>query len=552
MLAPIMPGGLVCGYNATQNFPVLYVPNLQAAVDPITDYFNYGMCAKSCPGSAGASVECYDQAECDKYTVYETNQALDYCLPTAQAIADLATPQSGGSFDSSNYFVSMYESRWVVLVSIFISLFVALIYIKLMDWFAVYIAWITIVVIEVSLACLGYFAYAYSSLIEDNHGGESTSQSTSLFWIGITCWILASLYALMMCCNMRSLRISIAVIETAADFFADTKRIAFVPLLYFCVWCGIFVFWLWGLAGVASITDSEITVTSVQFQQKDVHRGENTNWLIAGMVMGMVWVSMFLLACNEFAIICASVTWYFSRKDIPDDDGIPGDADVWKGFVWTFRYNCGTLALGSFILTIVWLIRAIFEYIGEKVHDASAGNKCTECLLCCIRCCLDCFDRFIRYLNRNAYIYCAIASESFCPSALHSFLLILKNMAKFAFVENIADAFMFLAKTFIAVLTTLAGYSLLPVMTDIRVDPVLPCCFIFAFAYLVACQFISIFDVSANTILQCYLFDADIAGSAGLDMRHVPKSLVKFLQLQGDSGAQVNASTKLIDNNGMM
>jgi len=216
----------------------------------------------------------------------------------------------------------------------------------------------------------------------------------------------------------------------------------------------------------------------------------------------MVWLSAFIIACNEFAVICASATWYFSRKDIADSDGIPGDADVWKGFWWSFRYQMGTLAFGSLLLTLVWIIRSLFEYIGEKLHEATAGNKCTECLLCCMRCCLDCFDRFIRYLNRNAYIYCAITSESFCPSALHSFLLILKNSAKFAFVEGIADAFMFLAKTFIAVSTTLCGYFLLPPMTQpVEVDPTMPCIFIFIFAYLVASQFISIFDVSANTIL---------------------------------------------------
>jgi len=267
---------------------------------------------------------------------------------------------------------------------------------------------------------------------------------------------------------------------------------------------------------------------------KNVNRSSDTNWMIALMVLGMVWISSFIIACNEFAVICASATWYFSRKDIPDDDGIPGDSDVMKGFWWTFRYNMGTLALGSFLLTLVWIIRAIFEYIGEKVHQATGGNKCTECLLCCIRCCLDCFDRFIRYLNRNAYIYCAITSESFCPSALHSFLLILKNSAKFAFVEGIADGFMFLAKSFIAILTTLCGYFLLGPMTGLKIDPVLPCVFIFVFAYFVACQFISIFDVSANTILQCYLFDQDIAKHHGLDLKHVPASLLKFLAMNGD------------------
>lgn len=63
----------------------------------------------------------------------------------------------------------MYESRWVILTCIGISLVVALMYLKLMDWFAVPIAWITIIVIEVSLASLGYFAYSYSNEIIDNH-----------------------------------------------------------------------------------------------------------------------------------------------------------------------------------------------------------------------------------------------------------------------------------------------------------------------------------------------------------------------------------------------
>jgi len=82
-----------------------------------------------------------------------------------------------------------------------------------------------------------------------------------------------------------------------------------------------------------------------------------------------------------------------------------------------------------------------------------------------MRCCLDCFDRFVRFLNANAYIYCAITSESFCPSALHAFLLILKNAAKFSFVESIAGAFMFLAKMFVAIVTTMIGYVILPPMT---------------------------------------------------------------------------------------
>lgn len=255
--------------------------------------------------------------------------------------------------------------------------------------------------------------------------------------------------------------------------------------------------------------------------------------MIAGMVFGMIWISCWIIAMNEFVIICASATWYFSRKDVYDSDGIPGDSDVWKGMWWSFRYQLGSLALGSGVLAIVWTIRSLFEYIGNKMHKASGENSCTKCLLCCIRCCLDCFDRFIRYLNRNAYIYMAISSESFCPSALHSFLLILKNAAKFAFVEGLSEAFMFLAKFFIAITTTIIGYSLLGPMTQVNTDPTAPCLIIFFFAWLVASKFIAIFETSANTILQCYLFDLDLAKHHNLSMKHVPVTLQKFLDMHG-------------------
>lgn len=68
----------------------------------------------------------------------------------------------------------MYETRWVVFTCIFVSLVLALIYIKLMDWFAVPLAWITIVVIEVSLCVMGYFSYNYAQQVITTNGERTT------------------------------------------------------------------------------------------------------------------------------------------------------------------------------------------------------------------------------------------------------------------------------------------------------------------------------------------------------------------------------------------
>ena len=222
---------------------------------------------------------------------------------------------------------------------------------------------------------------------------------------------------------------------------------------------------------------------------------EATTWSVWYMLFGFLWLVTFLIACNEFVVIVSAITWYFSDKTVPDDDGIPGDSDVSFGFKWSVRYHMGSLAFGSFILAVVWLIRIIFEYVGEKMIDATGNNGCTRCLIGCIRCCLDCFDRFIRYLNRNAFIYMALTGESFCSSALNAFILILKNAAKFAFVEGIADVFMFLAKFFISTSTTALSWLLMGVMTNID-SPYLPLFVIFMLSYLIAPVFIVI-DLAA-------------------------------------------------------
>lgn len=165
MLAPIMTGELICGYDeGVTEYPKLYVPDLDNAVNPsITNFFKESVCVKDCPTkSENNTIDCFDPSMCT-FEVYETHEVIDYCIPAASALANVYNKGEDGTFSTSNYFVSMYESRWVILTSIGISLVVAFIYLKIMDWCAVAIAWITIAVIEISLVALGYFAWAYHS-----------------------------------------------------------------------------------------------------------------------------------------------------------------------------------------------------------------------------------------------------------------------------------------------------------------------------------------------------------------------------------------------------
>jgi len=176
---------------------------------------------------------------------------------------------------------------------------------------------------------------------------------------------LAGIYYILIVCFFKDLRLAIAIIETASDFFADTKRVALVPVVYFGV--AIITFGLWLVCFVSAASMGEISPISVATQTRTVTRSDDETLIVYYMLFGILWIMAFILAANEFAIICAAATWYYSNKDEEDSDGIAGDSDVLEGLSWTYRYHLGSLAFGSLMVAIVWAIRIVFEYLGEKI-----------------------------------------------------------------------------------------------------------------------------------------------------------------------------------------
>ena len=558
LLAPVDQNGNICGYSeGYQNYPHLYIYDITAALTPPYSLTSDTTCIAECPKTMGAVLDCQNQLQCDRvgttYDAYITYDFLGYCVPEKdslpQSVQDNFTEASDQLLNSAGGapLYDIYKSRWVLVSSVFIGIFYAFLYIKFMDWCALQCAWISVITVGLALIGGGFTCwFVRADWMNDANMSEDNDITTWLFWGAIVFWIVSALYVLCLWCNLNSLRVAIRVIETAADYFADTKRIALVPVLFFFVAVITTFVWLYGYICITSIG----TITaSGSSQSKDVDYGPAVSNMLWIMIFGFFWLMAFILSMNEFVIIVSAASWYFSDKTIPDDDGIPGDSEVWKGFAWIFQYHFGSLALGSLLIAIVWIIRAIFEYVAEKVQDAAGDNGFTRALLCCVRCCLDCFDRFMRYITRNAYIYMAISSESFCSSALNAFILILKNSAKFAFVEGFSDVFMFLAKVCISVFTTATGVlcmSLFLSETPVS-SPIVPALIMLLIAFIVAGIFVSIFDTGANTILQCYLIDMDVSKSQGLGAgkKHIPAGLQRFLAECAIDEKDLKASNKV-------
>lgn len=98
------------------------------------------------------------------------------------------------------------------------------------------------------------------------------------------------------------------------------------------------------------------------------------------------WVYELIQAIFSYVVIVAVATWYFTCTA-----DASGTFNLAHGFWWSFRYNLGSLILGSFILAVVWIIRIVFEYVEEQLEKSSHGNKVVEVVGVCVSCCLDCF-----------------------------------------------------------------------------------------------------------------------------------------------------------------
>ena len=120
--------------------------------------------------------------------------------------------------------------------------------------------------------------------------------------------------------------------------------------------------------------------------------------------------------------------WTFDKGDVPC-------CILAVSFSNAVFYHLGTVAFGSFIIAVIRMIRTIVSYVESKLK--LYNNDLTRCLICLCKCCLWCLEKFMRFINRNAYIMCAIKNTNFCSSAKDAFSLLMRNILRYNVVDRV-------------------------------------------------------------------------------------------------------------------
>ncbi|TTR84632.1 Oxysterol-binding protein 1 [Bagarius yarrelli] len=200
--------------------------------------------------------------------------------------------------------------------------------------------------------------------------------------------------------------------------------------------------------------------------------------------VGLIWISEFILACQQMTIAGAVVTYYFTR----DKSQLP--------------------------LTPVL---------------SSVENACARCMLKACVCCLWCLEKCLSYLNQNAYVATAINSTSFCTSARDAFIILAENVLRVATINSVGDFVLFLGKVLIVSCTAFAGVLALNYQREYTVW-VLPLIIVCVFAFLVSHCFLSVFEMVVDVLFLCFAIDTKYNdGSPGSEY-YMDKALMEFVE----------------------
>lgn len=230
--------------------------------------------------------------------------------------------------------------------------------------------------------------------------------------------------------------------------------------------------------------------------------------------------------------------WYFSGQGADASDAT-GEVSVMLAIKWAIFSHLGSIAMGSFLIAVVTMIRVVFEYIVEKYEQVgNKENPIYKAVKCFIRCMLWCLDQCVKFITKNAYIQIALRNTSFCKAAFDSFMIIMRNFGRFSSAGMIGTIMMMLGKGTImgcsAALTMIVVKHTYPQVQQ----PFIPAIVVTIVAYLVASLFLSIFSFSCTAILHSFLYDEDCGGS-----NRTPKSLQSFTDYE-DKKAKEEAEKK--------
>lgn len=506
---------------------------------------------------------------CPRLPIFPSKPVLNRCIP--DNVKGLAKDVVGSiygylnSFDVIEQTVSdLYASRKEIVIMIAASIVFSIIMVFLIHFLARIVSWIIMTL--VCLASLGvtgvlWWTYAdiklgldltpFEQLLEESAKNERAFLTYAIISTIITIIIICLVIVL-----RKRVHLVVALFKESGKCIGKMPCLLFQPVWTFIFLLLFFILWLAMLLALATAQypvkadqalplpqslnvkapDEELKTKNVLSVSEArvftiVSYSNGTAWVKHMWwfhLVALVWVSEFILGCQQMVIAGAVASWYFCR------DRSQLSCPILKSTWRMVLYHLGSVALGSFLITLFKVPRIILLYLESKFEQYKENPIASCCLKCC-HCCLFCLEKFLKYLNHNAYTVIAIESVSFCTAARIAFVTLVSNALRVATINSVGDFILFLGKLTVTALTAILGILLMKHNEDLHFSavPVFAGC---VFAFFVAHCILSVYEMVIDTLFLCFCEDFNKNDGTPGKEYYAPKSLMKFMMEDAKDG----------------
>ncbi|XP_030251488.1 choline transporter-like protein 1 isoform X2 [Sparus aurata] len=347
----------------------------------------------------------------------------------------------------------------------------------------------------------------------------SRDSGQALLVYAVAATVFTIILLLLMLFMRKRVALTIALFHVAGKVFIHLPLLTLQPFVTFLA---LLLFWIYWILVLLFLGTTGNPVQNEETGLTEFRLTGPLQYLTWYHAVGLVWITEFILACQQMTVAGAVVTYYFTR----DKNRLPV-TPILSSVLRLFRYHLGTVAKGSFIITLVKIPRLILMYIHNQLKGKE--NACARCLLKTCICCLWCLEKCLNYLNQNAYAATAINSTSFCTSARDAFVILVENALRVATINAVGDFVLFLGKILIVTSTAFAGVLLLNYRQDYA-EWLLPLIIVCLFSFLVAHCFLSIFEIVVDVLFLCFAIDTKYNdGTPGKEF-FMDKALMEFVE----------------------
>lgn len=482
--------GELCGHDsqvASQNF--LYYFDITKCIAGITNVFSVSNCptksvcidkcpevnkildsndGKFClPGTATQDITT-TSGKCPTYLL-KTKPILNRCFPDIESIANFPN-NLGVNADDINglekftdYFFNfakigdtilrnLYAFRLWTLLYVAASIIICLIVIYISSFLSMPL------LIFVLIAGYGFYgAGLYLTVSEyikaknDSYSPPAkfvenmnfSAQTSRNFYLGIIIALTIGLiiHLILTCLMGSSLRFVCECLQKTSKILLKCPSIIVLPILCnlfqlaMIVWIVGSSFYLWSVNEKEfKILDSNssfgVTCDSKTYNPVCIFFGykneNNFKLYLIYIAFGAIWFYFFIQGCMKFTIsYCYAIFYWMSNKEISN---IPFMVAL-KSISILIKYHIGSIALGSFLIAILYFIQIMLDYL--KRNQAS-DKPLLKFFISCLQCILGCCQKIIEVLTENAYIEIAISGNNFCVSAKKALSVVIDMPAKFA------------------------------------------------------------------------------------------------------------------------